>query len=85
MARSVDEINITNFANTGLMTPLERYTFDIEIKWTEGGVQNTHASPRTFPNALTAMPLAVRKVFALKMLMATARVELGIDDWEDYK
>lgn len=85
MARSVDEVNITNFVNTGLTTPLDRYTFDIEIKWTVAGVPNTHASTRTFPNALSAMPLAVKKAFALQMLMATARVELGIDAWEDYE
>jgi hypothetical protein len=86
MTRSIDELNITNFVNTGLTTPLDRYTFDIELKWTDdSGVQHEHSANRTFPNALSAMPLAVRKEFAIQMLTAVVRVELGLDSWEDYQ
>lgn len=85
MTRSVDEINITNFVDTGLTTPLDRYIFDVEIKWTsDDGVQHEHSTSRTFPNALLAMPLAIRKEFAIQMLIAVARVELGVNSWEDY-
>jgi hypothetical protein len=86
MARSVDEINITNFVNTGLTTPLPRYTFTLHIKWTnDAGVQQTHGPQTyTYPNDLAAMPLNVRRAFAEKMITATARVALGIDTWEMY-
>ena len=85
-ARSVDEINITNFVNTGATTPFSRYRFTLEIKWTDDqGVRRTHGPLEyTFPNDLTAMPLAVRRAFAEKMIIATARVTLGIDSWENY-
>lgn len=85
MAKSVHEINITNWTDTGFTTPLDRYTFDLEIKWTDNtGTDHTHNSNRTFPNALSAVPLSVMRVFAEKMIIATVRVELGIDSWEDY-
>lgn len=87
MARSVDQINITNFVNTGLTTALPRYTFTLEIKWTDSdGTARTHGPQTyTYPNDLAAMPLAVRRAFAEKMIMATARVALGIDDWSAYE
>jgi hypothetical protein len=86
MARSVDEINITNFVNTGLTTPLPRYTFTLQIKYTnDAGVKQTHGPQTyTYPNDLAAMPLNVRRAFAEKMITATARVSLGIDTWEQY-
>ena len=87
MARSVDEINITNWVNTGLTTPFSRYTFTLEIKWTDDqGVHRTHGQQTyTFPNDLAAMPLLVRRRFANEMIVATARVALGIDTWEQYQ
>lgn len=87
MTRSVDEINITNFVNTGQTTPFSRYTFILEVKWTDdSGVKRTHGPQTyTFPNDLAAMPLAVRRRFAEQMIMATARVALGIDSWEAYQ
>jgi len=86
-ARSVDEINITNWVNTGLTTPFSRYTFTLEIKWTDNaGVKRTHGPQTyTFPNDLAAMPLAVRRRFANEMIIAAARVALGIDTWEQYE
>lgn len=83
-ARSVDELNIKNFVNTGATTPFSRYTFTLEIKWTDNaGVKHVHGPQTyTFPNDLASMPLAVRKKFAIQMIAATARVTLGIDDWE---
>ena len=86
MARSVDEINITNWVNTGQTRQMARYTFTLEIKWTDDqGVKRTHG-PQTydFPTDLAAMPLEVRRRFANDMIVATARVALGIDDWSIY-
>lgn len=86
-ARSVDEINITNFNNTGATTPFSRYTFSLEVKWTdtEGIARSNGPTTRTFPNDLASMPLAVRRKFAEAMIMATVRVQLGIDTWEMYE
>lgn len=86
MARSVDEINITNFVDTGATTPFDRYTFDLQIKWTDdAGVDQEYNNSQTFPNDLAAMPLLVRRKFAEEMIRATVRVFLGIDAWENYK
>jgi len=84
--RSVDELNITNFVDTGATTPFSRYRFTLEIKWTDDqGEKHVHGPQEyTFPNDLAAMPLAVRRAFAEKMITVTARVALGIDAWEQY-
>ena len=86
MARSVDEINITNFQDTGQTTPFSRYTFTLEVKWTDDqGTRRTHGPQTyTFPNDLASMPLVVRRKFAEQMITAAARVALGIDDWSNY-
>jgi hypothetical protein len=86
-AQRVDEINISDFVNTGLTTPLSRYTFTLQIKYHDAeGVAQTHGPvTKTYPNDLAAMPLSVRRAFAEKMIIATARVALGIDTWEMYE
>jgi hypothetical protein len=87
MARSIDEINIGNFTDTGLTSSINRYTFDLEIKWTDdAGVKRTNGPlSHVWPNELAAMPLAVRKRFAIDMITATVRVVLGIAQWSDYE
>lgn len=87
MARSIDEVNITNFVNTGLTTAMARYTFVLEIKYTnDAGVQQTYGPAiHTFPNDLATMPLAARRAFAEAMIKAVVRVQLGIDTWEQYQ
>lgn len=86
-AQSIDEINISNWQETGLNVSIPQYSFDIEIKWTDlDGVKHTYGpTTKRYPNDIASMPLAVRKRFAEEMIIATARVELGIDDWEAYK
>lgn len=86
MARSIDEINITNFVNTGQTTPMARYTFTLEIKYTnDAGVRQTYGpTTHAFPNDLASMPLTVRRRFAEEMIKAVVRVQLGIDSWEQY-
>jgi hypothetical protein len=85
-ARSVDEIHITNFTDTGLTSPLARYTFTVQVKYTDtNGVKQTYGpTSHTFPNDLTPMPLNVRRRFAVDMIQAVVRVTLGIDSWSDY-
>lgn len=87
MARSVDEVNISNFVNTGATTPMARYTFTLEIRYTDSeGVKQVHGPvTKTFPNDLAAMPLAVRRAFAEKMIDATVRVALGISEWSEFE
>lgn len=84
--RSVDQINITNFQNTGQFRQISHYTFDLEVKWTDSqGVKHTYGpTMHTFPDDLASMPLAVRRAFAEQMIMAVVRVTLGIDDWSMY-
>lgn len=86
-ARSIDAINITNFVNTGQNGQIARYTFSLEIIYTDmNGVRQTHGPvTRTFPNELTTMPLAVRRRFAEDMIKAVVMVGLGIATWEDYQ
>lgn len=87
MARSVDEVNIENFQNLGTTTPMARYSFQLTIKYTDNeGVAQVHGPvTKTFPNDLAAMPLAVRKRFAIDMINATVRVALGLEDWSNYE
>lgn len=86
-ARSVDSVIIENFVNTGQTTPLPRYTFQLTVRWTDdAGVARVHGPQTyTYPNDLAAMPLTVRRAFAEKMVNATVRVALGIDDWGMYE
>lgn len=83
----VAEFNISNFVNTGLTTPLPRYTFTLEVKYMDdAGVARTHGPQTyTYPNDLASMPLVVRKAFAIKMIDAAARVALGLAQWSDYE
>ncbi len=85
--RQVNEIHITSFQNLGVTTPLPRYSFVLEVKYTDNeGVERTHGPvTKTYPNDLAAMPLSVRRAFAEKMITATVRVALGIDEWSDWE
>lgn len=87
MARTVSEINATNFVATGQTTPLPRYTFTLHVEWVGNDDVLREHGPQTYtyPNDLAAMPLAVRRAFAEKMIIATARVALGISTWEEYE
>lgn len=86
-ARSVDNIDITNWSDTGLTTPFSRYTMSVRVQWTDvnGVKQDSGVVAHTFPNDLSVMPLAARRYFANQMIMAAVRVALGIDQWEDYQ
>jgi hypothetical protein len=84
---NINELNITNFVNTGLTSPIPRYTFTLEIKWTDDdGEARTHG-PQSYiyPNDIAAMPLAVRRRFAIDMINATARVAIGVAQWSEYE
>ena len=84
--RSVDEINISNWTVTGVNVQIPQYSFVIEIKWTDNDGEKHTYGPVTkkYPNDIADMPLLVRKRYAEEMIIATARVALGIDDWSMY-
>lgn len=86
-ARSVDQINITDFVDTGQTRQMARYFFTLEVNWTDlEGEKHTHGPQQyEFPTDLVSMPLNVRRRFAEEMIIAVARVTLGIDDWEQYE
>ncbi len=85
MVRSVEEVNITNWQTTGSNVSIPQYQFDIEIKWTDNDEQpHIHIDTYRYPNDLSDMPLNVRRRYAEEMVIATARVRLGIDEWSDY-
>lgn len=85
MTRSVDQLIIDNFVDTGLTTPLARYTFSLRITYTDdAGVQHVSGpTTHTFPNELSVMPLANRKKHAIQMIDEVVRVTLGLTTWSD--
>jgi len=84
-AKNVDMINISNWQETGSSVPIPQYQFDLEIKWTDqDGEKHQHNGTYRYPNDISAMPNNVRKRYAEEMIIATARVMLGINEWEDY-
>jgi len=66
---------------------MARYTFTLEVKWTDdqGGKHTYGPTTQSFPDDLTPMPLAVRRAFAEQMIIALVRVTLGISQWSDYE
>lgn len=85
-ARSVDQVNIGGWQKTGPTPPVDQWSVDIMVKWTdtEGG-HHEYEGTHFFPNELAGMPLASLRHFMERMIMAAVRVTLGIDSWEDYQ
>lgn len=83
---NINELNITNFTATGSNTPFPRYTFNLEVKYTDdAGVSHTYGPTlRTFPTDLSGMPPEVIKRYALEMITANVLVTLGAAQWSDY-
>lgn len=85
-AQSVDRIDITDWSVTGRNVQIPQYQFTLEIWWTDSDGLARHQPPQVYqyPNDISAMPLNVRKAFANAMIVATVRVTLGIDTWEQH-
>lgn len=83
---TVNELNITQFTNTGLTTAIPRWTFQLHIKYTDdSGVLRTYGpATHTWPNDLTGIPTNVQNKFMQQIITAKVRVTLGIDSWDDY-
>lgn len=85
-ARNVDQILIQNWQKTGPTPPVDQWSVDIEVKWTDtDGNHHEYAGTHLFPNELASMPLRSLRFFMEKMIIAAVRVTLGIDTWEDYQ
>jgi len=72
---------ITNWTNTGLTTPVPRWTADIAIEWTKGdGTPGTHSGTYTFPNVLAGVPLSRIRQYMEEIILREVRIQLGIDE-----
>ena len=70
---------------TGTSVSIPQYQFDLEIKWTDNeGSPHTHNGTYRYPNDIASMPLSVRRRYAEDMVIAAARVTLGLNEWDDY-
>lgn len=81
LTRSVDRLDVRNVQATGLTTPIDRYTFDLEIWWTEADGTARHYGPtmHVWPNDLATVPDNIVKEWATDLVTQAARWELGID------
>jgi len=79
--RSVDQILIGNIQDTGLTTPIKRYTFDLEITWTTSDGAVHHHGPATYvwPNDLADVPLSIVKQWGVDLVIQAVRWRLGVD------
>lgn len=85
-ARNVDQVLIQNWQKTGPTPPVDQWSVDITVRWTDlEGSAHEHSDTYLFPNVLASMPLASRRSFMEQIIMAGVRVALGIDTWEDYQ
>ena len=85
-AKSVDEINFSNWSWTGSQVQVDQAQFDIQVKWTDmDGVQHEHNSTRLWPNVLADVPVPVLREWATQQVTAAVRVALGIGDWSQYE
>lgn len=82
---SVNELNISGWTNTGLTTPIPRWTFQLSIKWTNNsGVQNIYGpATHTWPNDLSGTPDDYLKKLMTKVIADKARVTIGEMTWEE--
>lgn len=85
-ARNVDQVLIGNWQKTGPAPPVDQWSVDISVKWTDvEGDKHEHSDTYLFPNEMATMPLKSRRHFMKRVIMASVRVALGIDTWEDYQ
>ena len=85
-ARNVDQILIGNWQKTEVRPRVDQWSVDITVRWTdtEGG-SHEYLGTHLFPNELAGIPLSSIRYFMEQIVMAAVRVQLGIDEWEDYR
>lgn len=86
MPGSVNELNISNFSQSG-NTSIPRWTFQLTVKYTlEDGILRTYGpTTHTWPNDLTGIPTDVQNKFMSDIIGAKTRVALGVSTWDDYR
>jgi hypothetical protein len=83
-ARNVDAIFIQNWQNMGTTVPVDKWSVDITVQWTDlEGAQHEHQGTYNFPNVLADVPLHVIRRFMEEIIIAKVRVTLGIDEWSE--
>jgi len=81
MARSVDEIHVTNWTNLGSTAPVPQWTVNITVRWTrDDGTSAEDSRMVTFPNILSGVPLSRLRRYMEEIILRELRVQLGIDD-----
>lgn len=82
----VHEFNIGNWNKLGTTTPVPRWQFTIQIKWTDNdGAAQEHSGTYTFPNVLSIVPDAIMKEWVQNMIQTIAFHELGIQSIESLR
>lgn len=87
MAKSVDEINMWGYTLTGKKSDIDQAEFTLEITYTkdDGEKVKVKAKKYIFPDDLKNVPPDVYKRWVEEWMIAYARVENGIDTWENYR
>lgn len=84
-AKNVDQILIRGWQKTEVRPRIDQWSVDISVKWIDlQGLHHKRSGTYLFPNVLADVPLGVVRHFMEEIIVAKARVQLGIDTWEDY-
>lgn len=79
MPREVN-LTISDWTAVGATAPVPRYSIQVRHDWTDNaGVKHTDTRTLTFPNALSGIPLARLKGYMEQIILAEARIQLGVD------
>jgi hypothetical protein len=77
---TVNEFNISNWQKLAQTTPVPRWQFTIQIKWTDSeGANQEHNGTYVFPSVLSVVPDDIWRGWVQDMIQRIARYQLGID------
>lgn len=80
MAREVN-LFVGDWTALGSTAPVPRYSIQVKHDWTDNaGVAHTDTRTVTFPNALSGIPLSRLKTYMEQIILAEARILLGVDN-----
>ena len=81
MTRSVDRIDVRNVKATGQAARVDRYTFELEIWYTDDAGKRQHVERQVcrWPDDLAGLPLEVIQAWAVDHIIDAKRRQHGID------
>ena len=80
MAREVN-LTISDWAAVGTNASVPRYRVDLTTQWIDNaGASHTDTRTVTFPNVLAGVPLSRLKGYMEQIILAEARILLGVDN-----